>query len=55
MDAAVIAGMVRPTYPAALDPRDIQPIIDAEAKYKAIDHGFPAAELISPAALRAPK
>jgi NitT/TauT family transport system substrate-binding protein len=55
MDAAVIAGMVRPTYPAALDARDIQPVIDAEAKYKAIDRGFPATELISPAALRAAK
>ena len=55
LDASVIAGMVRPTYPAALDPRDIQPVIDAEAKYKAIDHSFSAAEMISPLALRGPK
>jgi NitT/TauT family transport system substrate-binding protein len=55
LDATMIAGMVRPTYPAALDPRDIQPIIDIEAKYKTIDHSFLAAELISPAALRGPK
>jgi NitT/TauT family transport system substrate-binding protein len=52
VDASVIAGMVRPTYPAALDARDIQPIIDAEAKYKAIDHSFSATELISSTALR---
>jgi NitT/TauT family transport system substrate-binding protein len=55
LDKTMIAGMVRPTYPATLDPRDIQPIIDIEAKYKTIDHSFLAAELISPAALRGPK
>ncbi len=55
LDAGTIAGMVRPAYPAALDPRDIQPIIDAEAKYKAIDRSFSAADMISPLALRGPK
>jgi NitT/TauT family transport system substrate-binding protein len=55
LDAATVAGMTRPTYPAVLDPRDIQPLIDAEVKYKVIDKPFPAAELISPTALRASK
>ena len=55
LDASTVAGMTRPTYPAFLDPRDIQPLIDAEVKYKVIDKSFPAAELISPTALRASK
>jgi len=55
IDAATVAGMTRPTYPTALDPRDIQPLIDAEVKYKVIDKSFAAADLISPVALHAPK
>jgi NitT/TauT family transport system substrate-binding protein len=55
VDAATVAGMTRPTYPVVLDPRDIQPLIDAEVKYKVIDKPFAAADLISPAALRASK
>lgn len=55
LDAATVAGMTRPTYPAVLDPRDIQPLIDAEVKYRVIDKPFPASELISPTALRASK
>jgi NitT/TauT family transport system substrate-binding protein len=55
LDVTTIAGMVRPTYPAVLDPHDIQPIVDAEFKYKAIDRSFSAAEMISPTALRGPK
>ena len=37
-----------------LDPREIQPAIDAAARYKVIDHAFPAQELISPEALKPP-
>ena len=55
IDASLVAGMTRPTYPNALDPRDIQPLIDAEVKYKVIDKTFPAAEMISSVALRASK
>jgi NitT/TauT family transport system substrate-binding protein len=55
IDAALVAGMTRPTYPVVLDPRDIQPLIDAEVKYKVIDKTFSAADLISPVALRASK
>jgi NitT/TauT family transport system substrate-binding protein len=55
LDASTVAGMTRPTYPALLDPHDIQPLIDAEVKYKVIDKTFPATELISPTALRASK
>jgi NitT/TauT family transport system substrate-binding protein len=55
IDAALVAGMTRPTYPVVLDPRDIQPLIDAEVKYKVIDKTFAAADLISPVALRASK
>jgi NitT/TauT family transport system substrate-binding protein len=55
IDAATVAGMTRPTYPAFLDPRDVQPLIDAEVKYKVIDKTFSAADLISATALRASK
>lgn len=44
--------MKRVTCDEYLDPRDIQPAIDAAVKYGVIDHGFPASELISPDALR---
>ena len=37
-----------------LDPRDIQPAIDAAAKYGVIDKGFPAQEIISPYAVKPP-
>jgi NitT/TauT family transport system substrate-binding protein len=55
LDPAVLQGMTRPTYPVAIDPHDIQPLIDIEAKYKMIDHSFPANDIISSAALHAPK
>jgi len=45
-DPKVYASMARVEFAAALDPRDIQPLIDAAAKYKAIDHAFPAQEMI---------
>jgi NitT/TauT family transport system substrate-binding protein len=40
--------MRRVTCAETLDPRDVQPAIDAAAKYKVIEKGFPAQELISP-------
>lgn len=47
IDPATLAGTVRAAYPAALDSRDIQPVIDVAAKYKLIERPFPAAELIT--------
>ena len=35
-----------------LDPRNLQPLIDISAKYGLINKGFPAAEIISPAAVK---
>jgi ABC-type nitrate/sulfonate/bicarbonate transport system substrate-binding protein len=43
----VIAKMNRATDPEYVDVHNIQPVIDAMAKYGAIDKGFPADELIS--------
>ena len=54
IDPARVAQMKRVTCGEYLDPRDIQPAIDAAAKYKAIERGFPAQELISPYALKPP-
>jgi hypothetical protein len=45
--------MARVEFAETLDPHDIQPLIDAAAKYKAIDRAFPAQEMISPLALGA--
>jgi NitT/TauT family transport system substrate-binding protein len=50
-DPKVYARMARVEFAETLDPRDIQPLIDAAAKYKAIDRTFPAQEMISPLAL----
>ena len=52
VDLATVRDMKRVTCAEYLDPRDIQPSIDAAVKYGVIDHGFPAAELISAAALK---
>ncbi len=37
---------------ATLTVGDVQPVIDVAVKYKAIDHGFPASDLISDAAAK---
>ena len=55
LEPGMLQGMTRPTYPLTLDPRDIQPLIDIEAKYRIIDHGFPASDIISSAALHGSK
>ncbi len=44
--------MVRASYTATLVPSDIQPVIDLAVKYKVIEKGFPAADLISEAAAK---
>jgi ABC-type nitrate/sulfonate/bicarbonate transport system substrate-binding protein len=41
------------TYPTALDPALLQPLINVSAKYKLIPKSFDAGELISPTALKA--
>jgi NitT/TauT family transport system substrate-binding protein len=47
LDPAVVARMNRFVYPTSLDAALIQPAIDAAVKYKVIDHGFSAADLIA--------
>ena len=52
MEPATIARMTRAEQAPYLDPRDIQPLIDAAYRYKVIDKRFDAAEIISPLALK---
>jgi hypothetical protein len=47
--------MNRVIDPDYCEVRYIQPVIDALAKYGAIDKGFPAAEIISSAAVKPPR
>lgn len=54
IDPAVVLQMHRNVVAEYLDPREIQPAIDAAARYKVIAHAFPAQELISPDALKPP-
>ena len=53
--ADVIARSVRSIDADYVAPQYIQPLIDFAAKYGMIAHGFPAEEIISPAALKPPK
>jgi NitT/TauT family transport system substrate-binding protein len=46
MDEALIRTTVRARFAATVLPSQLQPIIDASAKYKLIDAPFPAADLI---------
>jgi len=55
LDPNAIAHMTRSVAALYLDARDVQPLIDSAAKYKVIDHAFPAPELFSPTALKAPR
>jgi NitT/TauT family transport system substrate-binding protein len=48
MDPATVAAMSRVTFASNLDPAQIQPLIDAAAKYKTIDKPFDAHEFIAP-------
>jgi NitT/TauT family transport system substrate-binding protein len=49
VDPQVIATSTRSTAGTVLDPKEIQPVIDAAASYKAIPAPFDARELIDPA------
>jgi ABC-type nitrate/sulfonate/bicarbonate transport system substrate-binding protein len=53
IDPAHVLAMKRVTCGTYLNPRDIQPVIDAAARYDVIDKRFPAADLISRFAVRA--
>jgi ABC-type nitrate/sulfonate/bicarbonate transport system substrate-binding protein len=55
IDPAVLAKMKNPERGTYFDPALIQPLIDGAARYKAIPKAFPASEMISDAALKAPK
>jgi NitT/TauT family transport system substrate-binding protein len=55
VDPRTLAHMARSLPAPYLDPREIQPVIAAAAKYKAIAKTFPADEFISPYALRPKK
>lgn len=46
MDPATIAATTRQTFATSMDPRQIQPLIDAAFKYKAIEQAFPASEFL---------
>ena len=47
IELATVTHMARAQFQPALDPRDIQPVIDAAAKYKAIPKGFEARDIIA--------
>ncbi len=51
----VVSKMHRVTDPEFVDVQNIQPVIDVLARYGAIDKTFPAADIISAAALRPPR
>jgi NitT/TauT family transport system substrate-binding protein len=46
VDADTLAHMVRSVYAETLVAADVQPTIDFAAKYKFLDSGFPATDLI---------
>jgi NitT/TauT family transport system substrate-binding protein len=48
IDASVIAGMTRAEYGTVLDPKLLQPVVDACAKYKLIPASFDARDVIAP-------
>lgn len=52
LDKDIIAHMQRTTVGTIVQASDIQPVIDASAKYSFIEKSFPAADLISDAAAR---
>jgi ABC-type nitrate/sulfonate/bicarbonate transport system substrate-binding protein len=47
IDPTVIASMVRTNFAPSLDPAQIQPLINAAAKYKVITRSFEAREFIA--------
>jgi len=54
IDPSFALQMHRNVFAEYLDPRELQPAIDAAARYKIIDHAFPAQELISTYAIKPP-
>lgn len=50
MEPGVVTRMVRQIYGTELDPRLVQPLINAAAKYKVIPEAFDARDFIAPAA-----
>jgi ABC-type nitrate/sulfonate/bicarbonate transport system substrate-binding protein len=52
VDLKIIAKSTRSTAGTALDPKQVQPVIDAAAKYGAIAVPFDARELIDPSFAR---
>jgi NitT/TauT family transport system substrate-binding protein len=53
LEPALIAKMQSTIYPATLDRRDIQPIIDVAVRYKVLDKTLDAQDLISSAVVKA--
>ena len=53
LEPAVLAGMTRAFVGPVVDPKDIQPVIDAAVKYGIIDKPMDAQLMISSVALRA--
>ena len=51
----VVARSARAIDPEYIDPKDIQPVIDVEYRYKVIDRTFNADDVISSIALRRPR
>jgi hypothetical protein len=47
IELATVQHMGRAQFAPSLDPKDIQPVIDAAAKYKAIPKGFEARDIIA--------
>jgi ABC-type nitrate/sulfonate/bicarbonate transport system substrate-binding protein len=47
IELATVTHMTRARFETPLEPRDIQPVIDAAAKYKVIPKGFDAREIIA--------
>jgi NitT/TauT family transport system substrate-binding protein len=54
VDPQIVANMTRPGRALYLDPSELQPYVDAAAKYKFIAKPFPIEEMISAAALKPP-
>jgi NitT/TauT family transport system substrate-binding protein len=54
LEPALVARTMKGASGEYLDAKDIQPMIDATAKYGVIDKAFNAQDLISPAALKRP-
>jgi NitT/TauT family transport system substrate-binding protein len=52
VETSVLAQAGRAPFIDRIDPADFQAIIDLEVKYKVIDHGFDAKDLIAPSAIR---